>query len=82
VDEVQVDLHVLRALILHEIGGEVDLVAVDEGGALKGAMELVEVLAQPGGLCYAVGHDAVLGIGVRAGDSGLSLGAPGDEVGA
>jgi hypothetical protein len=37
-DEVQVDLHVLRALMLHEIGGDVDradVVAVDEGGALK-----------------------------------------------
>jgi hypothetical protein len=33
----------LRALMLHEIGGEVDgadVVAVDEGGALKGAVEL------------------------------------------
>jgi hypothetical protein len=36
VDEVQVDLHVLRALMLHGIGGEVDcadVVAADEGGA-------------------------------------------------
>jgi hypothetical protein len=33
VDEVQVDLHMLRALMLHRIGGEVDgadVVAVDE----------------------------------------------------
>jgi hypothetical protein len=39
--------------MLHGIGGEedcVDVVAVDEGGALKGAMELLEELAQPGGL--------------------------------
>jgi hypothetical protein len=35
----------LRALMLHWIGGEVDdadVVAADEGGTLKGAVELVE----------------------------------------
>jgi hypothetical protein len=38
-DEVWVDLHMLRALMLHGIGGEVDradVVAVDEGGTLRG----------------------------------------------
>jgi hypothetical protein len=47
-DEVQVNLHVLRALMLYEIGGEVDradFVAVDEGGTLKGTVELVEELS-------------------------------------
>jgi hypothetical protein len=37
--EVQVDLHMFRALMLHGVGGEVDradVVAVDEGGALGG----------------------------------------------
>jgi hypothetical protein len=49
--------------MLHEIGREVDradVVVVDEGGALKGVMELVEELAQLGGICHAVGHNAVL----------------------
>jgi hypothetical protein len=48
VDEVQVDLHVLRALMLYGIGGEVDradVVTVDEGGTLKGTVELVEELS-------------------------------------
>jgi hypothetical protein len=39
--------------VLHEIGGEVDgadVVAVDEGGTLKGVVELVEKLMHPGGL--------------------------------
>jgi nucleoside-triphosphatase THEP1 len=39
VDKVQVDLHVLRALMLHGIGGEVDradVIEVDESGALEG----------------------------------------------
>jgi hypothetical protein len=78
---VQVDLHVLRALTLHRIGGEVDradVVAVDECGALKG---VVDQLAQPGGLCHVVGHDVVLGLCARAGDDELTLGDPGDEVG-
>jgi hypothetical protein len=47
-DEVQVNLHVLCALMLHGIGGEVDradVVAVDEGGALKGIVELMEELS-------------------------------------
>jgi hypothetical protein len=38
-NEVQADLHVLRALMLHEIDGEVDrinVIAVDEGGTLEG----------------------------------------------
>ena len=36
----------LRALMLHGIGGEVDrtdVVAVDEGGVLEGTVELVEI---------------------------------------
>jgi hypothetical protein len=81
---VQVDIHVFRALMLHGIGGEedcVDVVAVDEGGALKGAMELLEELAQPGGLWHVVGHVAVFGLCAGAGDDGLPLGSPGDEVG-
>jgi hypothetical protein len=82
---VQVDLHMFRALMLHRVGGEVDhadIVAVDEGGALEETMELVEELAQPGGLCHAVGHGTVLGLSAGARDDGLTLGGPRDEVGA
>jgi hypothetical protein len=71
--------------MLHEIGGEVDradVVAVDEGGALQRAVELLEELAQPGGLCHAVGLHAILGLCAGAGDDRLSLGGLGDEVGA
>jgi hypothetical protein len=70
--------------MLHEIGGEVDcadVVAVDEGGALEGTVELVEELSQPGGLCHAVGHGAVLGLSTRVRDDGLPLGGLGDELG-
>jgi hypothetical protein len=75
----------LRVLMLHGIDGEVDdadVVALDEGGALKGAVELVEELAHLGGLCHVVGHNAVLGLCAGVGDDGLPLGGPRDEVGA
>jgi hypothetical protein len=75
----------LRALMLHGVGGEVDradVVAVDEGGALEGTVELVEELAQPRGLCHTIGHDTVLGLSAAARDDGLTLGRPRDKVGA
>jgi hypothetical protein len=81
---VQVDLHMLRALMLHKVGEEVDradVVAVDEGGALEGIVELVEELAQPGGLWHAVGHGTVLGLSAGARDDGLTLGRPRDKIG-
>jgi hypothetical protein len=84
-NEVEVDLHMLRALMLYGVGGEVDgadIVAVDKGGALKGAVELVEELAHPRCLGHAVSHNAVLGLNAGAGDDGLALGGPRDEVGA
>lgn len=45
VDELEVDLLLLHALVLHGIGGEVedtDVVAVDECGVHDGNMELLE----------------------------------------
>jgi hypothetical protein len=77
-DKVQVDLHVLRVLMLHEIGGEVDrvdVVVVDEGGTLEGAVELMEKLAQLGGLCHAVGHSAVTGLHAEREMTGCRLAA-------
>jgi hypothetical protein len=73
---VQVDLHILRALMLHVMSGEVDgadVVTVDEDSTLKGVVELVEELAHLGGLRHAVGHSAVLGLCAGAGDDGLPL---------
>ena len=42
---VEVDLHVLGALMLNGVGGEVDgadIVAVDEAGRVQGVMEFLE----------------------------------------
>jgi hypothetical protein len=41
----------------------------------------MEELAHPGGICHVVGYSVVLGLYAGAGDDGLSLGGPGDEVG-
>jgi len=49
-DKVKVDFHVLGALMLNGVGGEVDgadIVAVDEGGSLQGVVQLLEKLLQP-----------------------------------
>jgi hypothetical protein len=45
-------------------------------------MEHPQKLPEPGGLGNAVGHNVVLGLSARAGDDGLSLRGPRDEVGA
>ena len=45
-------------------------------------MELLEKLAQPGGLAHVIGHNAVLGPYAGARDDMLVLGGPGDKVGA
>ena len=44
-DEVKVDFHVLGALMLNGVGGEVDgadIVAVDEAGRVQRMMEFLE----------------------------------------
>jgi len=68
-DEVEINLDMLRALMLDGVGGEVhiaDVVAVDEGATMKRLVELEEELAQPGHLSHAVRHGAVLGLSTRA----------------
>jgi hypothetical protein len=45
-------------------------------------VELLENLAEPGGLGHAIGHNTILGLSAEARDDELSLGDAGDEVGA
>lgn len=74
-DEVKLDLHVLRALMMHEIG-EVDLaevVARDEGGAGDGVVELMKKLTEQGRPDHVIGHISILGLRVGVGDHGLPL---------
>jgi hypothetical protein len=82
-DKMKINLHMLGALMLNGVGGEVhdaDIVAVDEGAPRWQGLELVEQLTQPGGLSHAVGNDTILGLSVGAGDDGLPLDRPGNQV--
>lgn len=82
---MEVDFHVLRALMLHMISEKVDhtdVVAVDEGGAYEGTMKLLKKLTELGSLDHAIGHNRILGLSAEAGDYMLPLRGPRDEVGA
>ena len=82
-DEVKVDFHVLGALMLYGVGGEVDganIVTVDKAGGIQGMVNFLEQLPQPGDLSDAVGNCPVFSLGTRPGDGGLPLGGPGDQA--
>jgi hypothetical protein len=82
-DEMKINLHMLRALILNGVGGEVngvDVVAIEKSAARWQSLELMQELAQPGSLSHTIGDGTVLGFGARAGDDSLPLGRPGDQI--
>jgi hypothetical protein len=82
-DKKKINLHMLGALILNGVGGEVhgvDVVTVDDGAPRQQGLKLVEQLSQPSGLSHAVGNGTILGLSARAGDDGLPLDRPGNQV--
>jgi hypothetical protein len=82
-DEVKINLHMLGALVLNGVVGDIhgtDVVAVDERAPRRRCMEFQQQLAQPGGLRHTVGDGAVLGLRTGAGDDSLPLGGPGHQV--
>jgi hypothetical protein len=82
-DKMKINLHMLGALMLNGVGGEVhgtDIVAVDKGAPRRQGLELMEQLSPPSGLIHAVGNGTILGLSVGAGDDGLPLGGPGNQV--
>jgi hypothetical protein len=82
-DEVEIELDMLRALMLYGVGGEVhgtDVVKVDKGAPRQRTVQLLEELTKPRRLGDAVSHNAVLNPGARAGDDRLPLQGPGDEA--
>jgi hypothetical protein len=82
-DEVEIDLDVLRALVLNWVAGHVnsaDVVTKDHCGTAEGGVKLKKELTEPGGLGHGVGDSTILSFGTRTGDSHLSFGRPGDEV--
>jgi hypothetical protein len=82
-DKIKINLHILGALILNGVGGEVhgtNIVAVDKCAPRRWGLKLVEQLTQPSGLSHAVCNDMILGLSAGAGDDGLSLDRPGNQV--
>jgi hypothetical protein len=82
-DKMKINIHMLGALMLNGVGGEVhgtDIVTVDKCAPRRRGLDLVEQLTQPGGLSHAVGNSTILGLSARAGDDGLLLGRPGNQV--
>ena len=75
-DEVEIDLDMLRALMLDGVGGEVDgpdIVAVDECTPGQRAVKLLKKLMEPVRLRHTVGNGTVLRLSTRAGDDVLAL---------
>jgi hypothetical protein len=84
-NDVQVNLHMLRPLMLNRVGGEVhgaDVVAVHEHALGERAVKLSQELSEPGHLGHAVSNSPVLRFSNRARDNRLSLGRLGDQVAA
>jgi hypothetical protein len=82
-DKMKINLHMLGALMLNGVDKEVhgaDIITVDKCAPRWRGLELVEQLTQPGGLSHAVGNDTILGLSTGAGDDGLPLGQPGNQV--
>jgi hypothetical protein len=82
-EKMNINLHKLGALMLNKVGGEVydaDVIAVDKGAPRRRGLELVEQLLQSSGLCHAVGNGTILGLSAGAGDDGLPLGRPENQV--
>jgi hypothetical protein len=82
-DKMKINLHMLRALMLNGVGGEVhgvDVVAVDESAARWWSLEIMQELAQPGGLNHTIGDGTVLGFDVGERDNSLPIGRLGNQV--
>jgi hypothetical protein len=82
-DKMKINLYMLGALMLNGIGGEVhgaDVVVVDNGAPRRRGLELMEQLSQPSGLSHAIGNGTILGLSAGAGDAGLLLSRPGNQV--
>jgi hypothetical protein len=82
-NKMEINLHMLSALMLDGVGGEVhdiDVVMVDKGALRRQTLELMEQLVQPGGLNDVIGDRAIISLRARSGDDRLSFGQPGKHV--
>jgi hypothetical protein len=82
-NKMNINLYMLGALMLNGVDGEVhgaDVVAVDKDAPRRWGMELMEQLSQPSGLSHVVGNGMILGLSAGAGDDGMPLDRPGNQV--
>jgi hypothetical protein len=83
-DEVKIDLNMLRTLVLDGVDGEVggsNIVAVEKRTLGEGAVKLLEELSQTTHLSHPSSDSPVLNLITRARDHELTLGEARDEVG-
>jgi hypothetical protein len=82
--EVQVNLHMLRSLVLNRVGGHIHgthiLSQIHNGSSRWWMMEFLQELAKPTRLGYVVCNNAIFSLRTRAGDRRLSLGRLGDQI--
>jgi hypothetical protein len=82
-NKIKINLHMLGMLILNGVGGEVhgaDIIAVDKCALRRWGLELVEQLTQQSDFSQAVCNVTILGISAGAGDDGMPLGRPRNQV--
>jgi hypothetical protein len=82
-NKMKINLHMLGALMLNEVGGEVhdaNVIAVDKGAPRQRGLKLVEQLSQSSSHSHAVGNGMILGISAGVGDDSLPLGRPGNQI--
>jgi hypothetical protein len=82
-DEVEVDLHILGALMLHKVGEQVDgahIAAVHKESIDERVVQLLVKLPQQGGLGDAIGNNTVFVFSTGPRNRGAALGRPGDEA--
>jgi hypothetical protein len=80
---MKINLHMFGALMLNGVGGEVHdayVVTIDGSALRRQTLELMEQLAEPGGLSHVVGDGTVLSFHVGPRDDRQSLDRPGLKV--
>jgi hypothetical protein len=82
-DEVDVNLDMLRTTVLDGIASHVDrtdVVTEDNSSRMRGAMKLGKKLPEPAALSHDLSHGSILRLGARPRNRGLAFGRPGDQV--
>jgi hypothetical protein len=76
---MQINLHMLGALMLNGIGGEIystDIVTIDKTGSRQGLVKFLKKLSEPGDFSNTICNSTILGLSTGSRDGGLALGGP------